>query len=452
MMSKRERGLCELYQEDPERADRLVFGRLPEVGRRGFLRGAGLAAMGAVVGGAIPFHRNMPSGLIPAALAEETKEFRIEGKDGLTVLNDRPINAETPAHLLDDAITPNARHFVRNNGLVPDIATGGDASGWVLTVDGEVHNPLSLTLEDLKSRFEPVELALQVECGGNGRAAFNPPASGNQWTVGAIGNARWTGVRLRDVLAAAGLKDSAVYTAHYSMDPHLSGDPAKDAISRGVPIWKAMDPHTLIAFEMNGEPLPAVHGFPVRIVAPGWPGSTSQKWLERIWIRDRVHDGAKMTGTSYRVPAYPVAPGEEIPKEDFVIIQAMPVKSLITWPKSGFEMPADNRLLEVRGHAWAGDSAVERVDISNDFGATWMPADLDRPENPYSWQNWRARMEFPRQGYYEIWARATDARGVQQPFAIAWNPKGYLNNAMHRVAVRVPDYREAPQTAETGGK
>ncbi len=448
-MAKRERGLCELYQQDPERADREVFGRIAGVGRRGFLKGAGLAAMGAVVGGAIPFHRSMPAGLIPAALAEEKKPFRIEGKDGLTVHNDRPINAETPAHLLDDDITPSYRHFVRNNGLVPDMAQKMDATGWKLVIDGEVNTPLSLSLDELGSKFLPVELPLKLEGGGNCRAGFNPPASGNQWTVGAVGNARWTGVRLRDLLQAAGVKENAVYTGHYGMDPHLSGDPDKDSISRGLPIWKAMDPYTIVAFAMNGEPIPALHGFPVRIVAPGWAGSTSQKWLERIWVRDRVHDGEKMKGKSYRVPAYPVAPGQSVPDDDFIIMQSMPVKSVISWPQSGFEVPVDNRQLEVRGHAWAGDRGVRRMHISKDFGATWQPAELERGPNPYSWQRWRARLEFPTHGYYEIWARATDDQGAMQPFAVAWNPRGYMNNAMHRIAVTVPDYR-TPQVASGG--
>lgn len=437
-LSRKERGLCELYQEDPERADFIVFGRIANADRRGFLRGAGLATMGAFLGAAIPFHRNMPSGLIPAAFAEETEAFLLETKEGLTVLNDRPINAETPPHLLDDAVTPNARHFVRNNGLVPEMAKKMDATGWSLTVDGEVENPLQLSLDDLKSQFELVNLKLQVECGGNGRAAFNPPAKGNQWTLGAVGNAEWTGVRYADVLKAAGVKPSAIYTAHYGMDPHLSGDPGKLPISRGVPIWKAMDPHSLIAFEMNGEPIPALNGFPVRVVSPGWPGSTSQKWLQRIQLRDVVHDGPKMTGTAYRLPVYSAEPGEEVAKEDFRIIQSMPVKSLITWPKSGYVMPTDNRMLEVRGHAWAGDREVFAMDVSIDFGATWIEAELDPPPNRYSWQGWRARLDFPTRGYYEIWARATDDRGIQQPFAVAWNPKGYLNNSMHRIAIKVP--------------
>lgn len=430
----RERGLCELYQQDPEVADELIFGRKAHADRRGFLRGAGLAAMGAVVGAAIPFHRTMPSGLIPAALAEETDGFTIAGKDGLRVLNDRPVNAETPAHLLDDDVTPVARHFVRNNGIAP---TEIGADGWTLKIDGLVGQPMELSIAELRERFEVVRYALQLECGGNGRAAFNPPASGNQWTVGAIANSEWTGVRLRDVLQAAGVKPEAIYTAHYGADQHLSGDPEKDAVSRGMPMWKAMDPHTLIAFEQNGQPIHRMNGAPLRIVAPGWPGSTSQKWLTRIQLRDQVHDGQKMGPRSYRTPRYPVAPGEEVPDSAFQIIESMPVKSLITYPKSGMTLPVDHRSLEVRGHAWAGDEHVTEMHVTTDFGATWQKAELEGPPNPYSWQRWRAQLRFPAKGYYEIWARATDNQGRMQPFTVNWNPKGYLNNAMHRIAVRV---------------
>jgi DMSO/TMAO reductase YedYZ molybdopterin-dependent catalytic subunit len=432
----KERGLCELYQEDPEGADYRIFGRVAHGDRRGFLKGAGLAAMGAVVGATIPFHRNMPGGLIPAALAETPKDFKLQGKDGLLVHNDRPINAETPAHLLDDDVTPNERLFVRNNGLVPEMAEKMDATGWTLTVDGEVGTPLTLTLDDLRTKFQPVKLQLQLECAGNGRAAFNPPTSGNQWTVGAVGNPEWTGVRYADILKAAGVKSTAVYTGHYGMDGHLSGDPAKVAISRGVPIAKAMEPHSIIAFEMNGGPIPTLNGFPVRTVCPGWPGSTSQKWLQRIWVRDKVHDGSKMTGDSYKVPKYNVAPGDEVPKDDFNIIESMPVKSLITTQETGHVVKGGTAMT-VGGHAWAGDRKVAAMHVSTDFGATWQQADLKDPPNPFAWQRWTAKLDFPGAGYYEIWARATDDQGIAQPFAVNWNPRGYINNAMHRIAVRV---------------
>ena len=422
--------IFELYARDPDGADQIVFGRVPEQDRRGFLRGAGLATMGALVGAAIPFHRNMPAGFIPEALA--TSAFEIEGKDGLIVLNDRPVNAETPAHLLDDDVTPTARHFIRNNGIPP---YDTDAEAWSLTIDGLVDKPMKLSIADLKSNFEVVSLKLTIECGGNGRSFFDPPASGLQWTVGAVACSEWTGVRLADVLQAAGVKRNAVYTAHVGADRHLSGKEGKLPLSRGVPIDKALNPFNLIAFGMNGSDIHPMNGAPLRLVVPGWPGSCSQKWLKRIWLRDQVHDGAKMTGRSYRVPAHPVRPGQKVAPEDFEIIHAMPLKSLITSPRTGGRL--DGRRMTVAGHAWAGDDTVERVDVSMDFGATWMRADLKNPANPYAWQNWSADIEFPSAGYYEVWARATDDKGRSQPFAVAWNPKGYLNNSMHRISVTV---------------
>jgi DMSO/TMAO reductase YedYZ molybdopterin-dependent catalytic subunit len=431
-VTKKKVDLFDLYAEDPEKADRVVFGRVSNPDRRGFLKGAGLATMAAALGGYIPFHRNMPAGFIPAAMAEEP--FVIEGKDGLTILNDRPVNAECPAHLLDDEVTPTNRLFVRNNGIPP---SSMDPDSWTLTIDGEVDQPMELTIAELKDKFDVVTRQLQLECGGNGRSFFDPKARGNQWTVGAVGACNWTGVRLADVLNAAGVKDSAVYTAHYGADAHLSGDPEKLPISRGVPIAKALNPHNLIAFEQNGEPIHPMNGAPLRLVVPGWPGSCSHKWLTRIQLRDQVHDGAKMTGKSYRVPEYPVAPGEDVPEEAFKIIESMPVKSLITYPQSGIELPASEPVLEVRGHAWAGDNWVTAVDLSIDFGATWIKTNLRKPANPYAWQHFAAELKFPMKGYYEVWARATDDQGRTQPFAIAWNPKGYLNNSMHRIALRV---------------
>ncbi|WP_112323541.1 sulfite oxidase [Oceanibium sediminis] len=416
------------FAEDPEAADREVFGRKSFPDRRGFLKGAGLASMTAAVGMAIPFHRNIPQGFIPAAMAQGNP---IMGKDGLTLLNDRPLNAETPPELLDDAITPTNRHFIRNNGLVPDDTS---AEGWTLTVDGLVDSPLELSIADLRDRFEVVTMALTVECGGNGRAFFDPPASGNQWTYGAVACSEWTGVRLKDVLEAAGVQSNVIYTAHYGADAHLSGNPDLIPISRGMPIDKAMTDNILIAFEMNGAELHPMNGAPLRLVVPGWPGSCSQKWLTRIELRDVVHDGPKMTGTSYRVPAYPVSAGAEVPEEDFVIIERMPVKSLVTFPANGVSTAMST---EVRGHAWSGDRTIDRVDISIDFGATWQAATLDAPANDGAWQNWRATVDFPEAGYYEVWARATDSEGIMQPFAIDWNPKGYLNNSMHRVGLRV---------------
>jgi len=263
----------EFFEQDPQQADKAFYGRKTYPDRRGFLRGAGLATMGALLGGAIPFHRDMPGGFVPVAFAgEET----VIGKDGLTLLNDRPINAETPPHLLDDAITPTSRHFVRNNGIVP---TQIDPSTWTLTIDGLVDKPMTLTIAELKKNFQVHTMALAIECGGNGRAAFDTPAKGNQWTLGAVACSNWTGVKLKDVLNAAGVKANAIYTAHEGADAHLSGNPDKMPISRGMPISKAMTDNILIAFEQNGKAIQPHNGAPLRLVVPGWPGSLSHKWL-----------------------------------------------------------------------------------------------------------------------------------------------------------------------------
>jgi len=390
--------------------------------RRRFLGSAGLFSAAAILGASVPLQMTSTRALAQAGA--------IDGKDGLRMLNDRPVNAETPAHLLDDPITPTSRHFIRNNGLEP---LEVDADTWTLTVDGFVDNPLELSIADMRERFDVVTMALLIECGGNGRAYFDPPASGNQWTVGAVACSEWTGVRLKDVLEAAGVQSNVIYTAHYGADEHLSGDPDRLPISRGLPLDKAMTDNVLIAFEQNGASLHLMNGAPLRLVVPGWPGSCSQKWLTRIELRDQVHDGPKMGGQSYRVPAYSVAPGQEVPEEDFVIIERMPVKSLITHPADGAEIGGET---QVRGHAWSGDRWIRQVDISTDFGTTWHTADLDAPANDGAWQNFRLDVSLPEAGYYEIWARATDDEGEMQPFAIDWNPKGYLNNTMHKVAVR----------------
>ncbi|MFV0383472.1 sulfite oxidase [Paracoccus sp. (in: a-proteobacteria)] len=418
--------------DGPDQADKAIH---DPGGRRAFLRRTGLSAFGAMLGMTIPFERNLPQGLIPVALAQDTGQSLMTEKAGLLVLSDRPLNAETPAHLLDDDITPYERLFIRMNGLVPDTALEADAAGWTLTIDGEVDTPLELTIDDLKSRFEVVTRSLVLECGGNGRAYFNPGASGNQWTTGAVGCPEWTGVRLADVLRAAGLRESAVYTAHYGNDVHLSGDPDKDTISRGVPIAKAMEDDAMIAWAMNGADIPALHGFPLRVVIPGYPGSVCQKYLTRIWIRDQQHDGSKMTGYSYRLPIHPVAPGTEVPESDMEVMTEMPVKSLITFPQTGTGVTA-GQATEIRGHAWAGNGDVAAMHVSVDFGQTWQEAALEPAPNRFAWQRWRAQVTLPEAGYFEVWARATDMNGVSQPATTpGWNPRGYGNNMQHRIAL-----------------
>lgn len=434
-VDKPSQGIHKLYQQDPIKADQRVFGRTTDpVTRRGFL--SGLATMSTLLGSRIVFSGFMPAGLIPVTLAQAAEPFTIAGKDsGLVILNDRPVNAETPAHLLNDAVTPASRLFVRNNGIPPKVV---DVDNWTLTIEGEsAKQSKTYTLGELKTRFEHHSYQLTLECGGNGRSEFSPPAKGNQWTNGAVGCPTWTGVRLADVLKDVGIKDDAEYIGYYGKDTHLSGDATKDPISRGVPMHKALEKESLIAWSINGEDLPLMNGHPLRLVFGGWPASTSGKWLERIVIRNQVHDGAKMVGTAYRVPCKPVAPGAKVADEDMCIIHAMPVKSLITSPKSGALQPLASKL-KISGHAWAGDKRVDAVHLSIDFGQTWQKATLTKAVNRNAWQHWQGETTFPIKGYYEVWARAIDNEGISQPMVLpGWNPKGYLNNACHRIAVQV---------------
>lgn len=360
----------------------------------------------------------------------------IPGKGRLTVIGERPLVAETLESLLDDDTTPTARFFVRNNGLLPERTRQPER--WTVTIDGEVEQPLALTLAELKKNFAPVTSRLLLECGGNGRSFFSPRAKGVQWTHGGAGCPEWTGVRVADVLAAARLKPSALFSGHYGVDPTVSGSTRKPAMSRGVPIAKLLDDSNLIAWAINGEPLPLLHGFPLRLVIPGWPASVSAKWLTRIWIRDRYHDGPGMGGESYRVPVKPMRPGDPVDLENLVDLESMPVRSIISRPADEARFAAGTRVVDLRGAAWAGDHTVARVDLSIDGGATWQAADLAPLRNSHDWQRWTASLTFPSDGYFEILARATDSRGVMQPYKVAnWNPHGYGGNPMHRIGIRI---------------
>ena len=452
-MGTTERLLDELYGDDPERADALVFDRATGVSRRGFLGGAGLAAMSAAVGGPIVFGATMPGGLIPSALAQEAKQdapaaasapapkgpqrLSFPGKDaGLVVLGDRPLVAETPEQLLDDDTTPTPKFFIRNNGQPPEPT--GDPDAWKLTIDGEVNKPVEIALGDLKKRFQPKTYRLVLECGGNGRSFFAPQARGNQWTNGGAGCAEWTGVPLADVLRSAGVKASAVYTANYGSDTHLSGDPKLVTLSRGVPLRKAMDQYNLLVWAMNGKPLESIHGAPLRLVIPGWPGSASHKWLTKITLRDKVHEGRGMTGTSYRVAIKPMLPGGKADDANFKIMESMPVRGIITSPANGTRLGSGTKEIKLKGAAWAGDLEVKRVDVSIDFGATWQMAYIAPTKNRYDWRRWSTAVALPSDGYYEIWVRATDSANKSQPHVAGnWNPQGYGANPMHRVAVLV---------------
>ena len=404
------------------------------VTRRRFLttlgKGAALALLTFGAGPQAAARGLFGRGLLPSAW-EHVPDAPLPKPD-MIVHGAQPFNGEFPPHLLDDPVTPTARHFVRNNGAIPERAHRKDLHGWTLRVDGEVRHALDLSLADLFC-FPQVTMQVVVECAGNGRSLFTPPVGGTPWLRGAVACSEWTGVRLRDLLEAAGVTDRAVYVASFGEDaPPDGGEP----FSRGIPLAKARDEHTLVALAMNGDPLPAAHGFPARLLVPGWIGSAMQKWLRRIWVRDRVHDSAKMAGYSYRVPAYPAAPGVKPAPEDMRIATAWVIKSLITRPRAEREVTRGEPV-QVGGHAWAGENRVTQVLVSTDFGITWRETHLTTPANRYAWYHWQTRLTFEQRGYYEVWARAFDDTGAAQPFRQPWNPKGYLGNVIHRVPVLV---------------
>lgn len=412
------------------------------VSRRSFLGrvGKGSAALAVFgLGSEAAMQGLFGRSTLSSAVAAAIEDFSVEGKvDGFIYLNDRPINGELPPHLLHDEVTPFPNMFIRNNGI-PPAKEDVDPEAWTLTVEGEaVSSPKTYTIAELKEKFEQHTLQIWIECGGNGRAAFEPSPRGNQWDLGAIGCPEWTGVRLRDVLEDVGYdEDQAVYIGYKAGDAHLSGRPDLEALSRGVPMRKALEDETLIAFAMNGEDIPEQHGYPLRLIAPGFPGSASGKWLQTILVRDREHDGQGMTGHSYRMPRYPVEPGADVPDEDMEILEEMPVKSLITFPETGVRTSVGDGL-KVEGKAWDGYGDVEELHVSIDHGATWQKAKLNRPRNKFAWQTWEADIEFPTPGYYQVWAVATNSRGESQPMRVpGWNPRGYGNNRAHHIDVHV---------------
>ena len=341
-----------------------------------------------------------------------------------------------------DYITPSDRFFVRTHVYVPAVRP----SEWKLTVEGEVSSPLSFSLADLRA-LPAVEVVSVLECAGNGRAFYDPPVAGIQWTNGAAGNGRWRGVRLADVLKRAGVKNTAMHVLFDGADVPLG---RMADFQRTIPLKKALDPNTLLAYELNGESLPAQHGFPLRAVVPGWAGDSWMKWLTGIRVLDRESDAWWMNN-AYRHPGKAVAPGTALPQEAMRPLESLRVKSVIA-------SPLDRSLMEtgkptvIRGVAWSGESGpVTSVEVSVDAGRTWRPAKITSPSTRYGWRQWELPWVPPAEGYYTVMARARDMGGDSQPLSQEWNPSGYLWNVVPRVGVGVvTQIQTAPLPLENG--
>ena len=346
------------------------------------------------------------------------------------------LELEMPVEFLKSRITPVSHFFVRNHLDAPSIAPAGE---WRLTVSGEVKQPRELSLADLTG-MEPHSITAVLECAGNGRAFYRPETPGTQWQRGALGNAHFRGVRLRDVLLRAGVKATAKHVMFRGLEEASSQTPA---FIRSIPIEKALDEDTLVAMNMNHAPLTRHHGFPARAIVPGWIGASWCKWLTEIRVLDKEVEGEFMKN-AYRVPRPPIAPGVSISHENTRAITELNTKSIIAGPGEGAVIQAG--AISIYGAAWTNDAAeITQVDISTDGGATWKAAELEGDPVRYAWRLWRYTWKSAGPGDHLILSRATDSRGGRQPEIAAWNPGGYLYNAVDQITIHV-------QTADGGAR
>lgn len=341
---------------------------------------------------------------------------------GLIVNSARPKDYEMKLEGFGDWITPVEDFFVRCHHYLPEVKV----ADWRLDVGGLVDRPAALSFEQIKGMPRTTVVGV-LECAGNGRAFYEPHVPGMQWRHGAVGNGRWAGVRLRDVLGKAGLRDSA---RHILFDGADTPPGTMPDFQRTVPVKKAMHEDTLLAFEMNGKPLTADHGFPLRLIVPGWAGDSWVKWVTGIKALDQEFDGFWMK-TAYRHPAKPVAPGTAVPAAEMVPVTDLPLKSVIAGPGTDWIKPGTVR---ISGAAWANGTEITGVEVSTDGGVTWQPATLGKDHSRYAWRLWQLDWT-PAEGKYQLLARASDANGNRQPLEAQWNPSGYLWNVARREIV-----------------
>jgi sulfite oxidase len=354
------------------------------------------------------------------------------GEDGMILRSYRFVDLETPVEFFKTWLTPVPHFFVRNHMHEPIAleASGRQAKDWQLSISGEVEKPLSLSFADL-SKIEIHSVVNTLECAGNGRSLYRPQVPGIQWGKGAVGTARFSGPRLRDVLQRAGVKASGKHVMFRGLDEVPGKVPP---FIRSIPIEKALDADTLVATHMNGSPLTKHHGFPARALVPGWIGAASCKWLTEIKVLDAEFVGNFMS-PGYRLPNQPVKPGDTVKPEDTHPVTALSVKSAIAGPLDGAQVKAGRMALQ--GAAWAGEADIAKVEISTDGGATWNLAKLGHEQARYAWRLWSFDWKASKPGDYEILSRATDTTGRTQPETPVWNPSGYLYNAVDRVKIHV---------------
>jgi len=358
---------------------------------------------------------------------------RYPQKTDLILLTSRPPQLETPMTWFDRAITPNEAFFVRYH--VFPIPTQVDLATWRLRVGGHVDRPLELSMDELKTKFPAAAVTAVNQCSGNSRGRFSPRVLGGQWGDGAMGNAEWVGCRLKDVLAAAGVRQGAVELAFDGLDKPAF--PSVPDFVKSLALARVLDdPNVIVAYQMNGAPLPMLNGFPARLVVPGWYAVYWVKNLSDITVVDKPFEQYWMK-PAYRIPDNPcgcVEPGTA-PKAT-VPIHRMNVRSFLVSPAPGARLAA-GRPVTLKGIAFDGGYGIREVEISDDGGSTWRRVSLGRDLGPYAFREWSAAWTPPRAGAARVMARAFNRIGESQGTEPLWNPSGYLRNVIESVEYEV---------------
>jgi DMSO/TMAO reductase YedYZ molybdopterin-dependent catalytic subunit len=410
--------------------------------RRQFMYRAGALGLAGIAGGqafaagvprviGVPAQPNPPTVTLPFENGERPL-IQYPQKRPLIELTSRPPQLETPFSVFNEGVlTPNDAFFVRYH--LAKIPLTINPATWRLTVGGNVNTPLSLSLGELKM-LPQVEVVAVNQCSGNSRGLFTPRIQGGQLANGAMGNARWTGVRLKDVLARASVAEGAVQVTFNGMDNATKAYDETPDFVKALNIDHALDGEVMLAYAMNGEPLPLLNGYPLRLVVPGYYGTYWIKHLNEITVTDKVFDGFWMA-TGYRIPDNACAcvpPGTR--PERTVPINRMNVRSFITSLTDGEHIPA-GRATVVKGIAFDGGSGIRSVAFSADGGASWREAQLGQDLGNYSFREWTIALTPPQAGPLVLQAKATNGAGQTQPVEVAWNPSGYMRNVIESVGV-----------------
>jgi DMSO/TMAO reductase YedYZ molybdopterin-dependent catalytic subunit len=376
-----------------------------------------------------------PTSFIPATWASQAAAMptmaRYPQKTDLILLTDRPPQLETPLRYFETDLTPNDAFFVRWH--LPGIPTAVDTRTYRLEVSGSLSKPQSLSLRDLQTKFPPVSYVALCQCAGNSRSFFEPRVPGGQWGFGAMSNARWKGARLKDVLAVAGVGQGSIQVAFRGLD--TAPLPQTPRYEKSLPIDRAMDGEVILAYEMNGAPLPMLNGFPLRVIVPGWYATYWVKSVSAITVLDKPLKTFWMD-TAYRIPDNPRA--EETPQSlapKTVPMSTMSVHSIFVRPTATEQLRAGQAYI-LRGVATDGGSGIARVEVSTDQGKSWSEASLGSDLGNYSWRLWRMEWTPPSAGNYQLQVRAVSKDGQQQVTS-QWNRSGYQRDVVEHVDVRV---------------